>query len=105
LTLCSSPAAARRKSPAALAGLQAGDLIISVGGRRITGASELQQAVSECAGARFAAPLDLGVLRRGTSQLSLRATPVDFEEYTRARQEEEKTRSPSRRLTLIRPRL
>jgi hypothetical protein len=53
----------------------------------------------------MAVPLDLGVLRRGTSQLSLRATPVDFEEYTRTRQEEEKTRSSSRRLTLIRPRL
>ena len=84
------------RSPAATAGIQAADLIVTISGRRIISSEQVQQAVSSMRLGSNGA-MELGIVRHG-AQRSVRAVPVDFEAYTCARKEEEKSqrRSPGR---------
>jgi S1-C subfamily serine protease len=87
------------RSPADLGALKPGDLIVRANGRHITSAAHLQAVIaSSRVGANASMEL---VIARGAGQRSVLVAPVDFEEYSEARKEEEKRRSPSRRLILM----
>ena len=90
-------------SPAATASLQSGDLIVAIGGRRITSVAQVQQAIAASAiQPGIYRSFELGVRQRSGQQRSVQVTPVDFDEYSRARKEEEQQRRlPSRRLILM----
>ena len=88
-------------SPAAVADVQPGDVLTIVGGHRVSSAREVVQIVS---GFRLNsnALLELGILRRG-GPMGTKVRPIDFDEYTAARQQERMQRSPSRRGIFLMP--
>lgn len=88
-------------SPAAVANVQPGDILTIVGGHRVSSARDVQLILS---GFRLNsnALLELSILRRG-GPTSTKVRPIDFDEYTRTRQQEQMQRSPSRRGVFLMP--
>ena len=87
------------KSPADLAALKPGDLVVRANGHGILSAAHLQAVL---ASVRLGANASMELrIARGGGQRSVFVSPIDFDEYSQARKQEDKRKSPSHRLILM----